>query len=358
MRFATVRAEGRQLYGAVVEGGFVALSGDFPQWPSLREVIAADGLGALEAAAEGRGVTHPEGRFDWDLPIPAPEKIICVGVNFPDRNAEYKDGQEAPPNMSLFIRFARSFTGHGQALIRPPETPQLAALLLERGAQADAVALGDPRGTPLCWALSSWFTHAGGVQTGLTDAYLDGGARIEGLSGDGAPLGHAIGFGYTASVEHLARRGARADHLTGAAALGDVAQLRAWMRTDGSFSPQALTFTMGTRRETGRFSWPPPLDPDPAALALVTGATHGRLAVVRMLVEHGIEPDRAVSMDQTALHFAAYMGHRAVVEYLLTVGARTDMRERQFGLTAADWARETGEDDLAQRIEEHGETSR
>ena len=240
----------------------------------------------------------------------------------------------------------------------PPETPQLAALLLERGAQADAVALGDPRGTPLCWALSSWFTHAGGVQTGLTDAYLDGGARIEGLSGDGAPLGHAIGFGYTASVEHLARRGARADHLTGAAALGDVAQLRAWMRTDGSFSPQALTFTMGTRRETGRFSWPPPLDPDPAALALVTGATHGRLAVVRMLVEHGIEPDRAVSMDQTALHFAAYMGHRAVVEYLLTVGARTDMRERQFGLTAADWARETGEDDLAQRIEEHGETSR
>ncbi|MEN8740341.1 MAG: fumarylacetoacetate hydrolase family protein, partial [Phaeobacter gallaeciensis] len=52
-------------------------------------------------------------------------KIICVGVNFPDRNAEYKDGQEAPPNMSLFIRFPRSFSGQGQPLIRPPETPQL-----------------------------------------------------------------------------------------------------------------------------------------------------------------------------------------------------------------------------------------
>jgi 2-keto-4-pentenoate hydratase/2-oxohepta-3-ene-1,7-dioic acid hydratase in catechol pathway len=59
------------------------------------------------------------------IPVTNPEKIICVGVNFPDRNAEYKDGQDAPPNMSLFIRFPRSFTGHERPLIRPPESPQL-----------------------------------------------------------------------------------------------------------------------------------------------------------------------------------------------------------------------------------------
>jgi hypothetical protein len=34
MRFATVKVEGQQLYGAVVEGGFLALSSDFPQWPT------------------------------------------------------------------------------------------------------------------------------------------------------------------------------------------------------------------------------------------------------------------------------------------------------------------------------------
>ncbi|MEK1869510.1 MAG: fumarylacetoacetate hydrolase family protein, partial [Ensifer adhaerens] len=61
----------------------------------------------------------------FEIPVPAPEKIICVGVNFPDRNEEYKDGQAAPSNPSLFIRFPRSFTGHGQPLIRPPESPQL-----------------------------------------------------------------------------------------------------------------------------------------------------------------------------------------------------------------------------------------
>jgi 2-keto-4-pentenoate hydratase/2-oxohepta-3-ene-1,7-dioic acid hydratase in catechol pathway len=53
------------------------------------------------------------------------EKIICVGVNFPDRNAEYKDGTQAPANMSLFPRFARGFVGHGEALVRPPESDQL-----------------------------------------------------------------------------------------------------------------------------------------------------------------------------------------------------------------------------------------
>jgi 2-keto-4-pentenoate hydratase/2-oxohepta-3-ene-1,7-dioic acid hydratase in catechol pathway len=59
------------------------------------------------------------------IPVTNPEKILCVGVNFPDRNAEYKDGQDAPPFMSLFPRFPRSFTGADQPLIRPPESPQL-----------------------------------------------------------------------------------------------------------------------------------------------------------------------------------------------------------------------------------------
>ena len=61
----------------------------------------------------------------FDIPIPSPEKIICVGVNFPDRNAEYKDGQAPAANMSLFPRFPRSFTGHGCPLIRPPESDKL-----------------------------------------------------------------------------------------------------------------------------------------------------------------------------------------------------------------------------------------
>lgn len=124
MNFATYTHDGAQFYGAVKEDGMIALSPDCPEWATMRDVIAASGLGKLTQMAQGRAMTHETGSFRWDIPVPDPEKIICVGVNFPDRNAEYKDGQDAPPNMSLFLRFARSFVGHGTPLTRPPETRQ------------------------------------------------------------------------------------------------------------------------------------------------------------------------------------------------------------------------------------------
>lgn len=123
MRFATFTAAGQQHFGAVAEGGMIALSQDFPQWATMRDVIAADGLGALAKTAEGRAVTHTD--FAYDIPVPNPARIICVGVNFPDRNAEYKDGSNQPKHMSLFPRFASSFTGHGRNIVRPPENHTL-----------------------------------------------------------------------------------------------------------------------------------------------------------------------------------------------------------------------------------------
>lgn len=123
MRLATYEADGQTFYGAVSDAGMIALSPEFEHWPTLRDVIDAGALAELEARAVSLEVTHKH--FTYEVPLSNPEKIICVGVNFPDRNAEYKDGKEAPPNMSLFIRFARSFTGHERALIRPPESPQL-----------------------------------------------------------------------------------------------------------------------------------------------------------------------------------------------------------------------------------------
>ena len=93
-------------------GRFASLS-DAANAGALAELYAADGaslaLGDVTLAA----------------PLPSPGKIICVGVNFPDRNAEYKDGQGAPANPSLFIRFPGSFVGHGDDLRRPPESEQL-----------------------------------------------------------------------------------------------------------------------------------------------------------------------------------------------------------------------------------------
>ncbi|WP_282159033.1 fumarylacetoacetate hydrolase family protein [Shimia thalassica] len=123
MKLATVRADNTQLYGVILEDGFVNLTPDFPQWPTLYDAISAGGFDQLLSMAEGRTATHTD--FTYEMVLPNAARILCVGVNFPDRNAEYKDGSAQPKYMSLFPRFASGFTGHGQNLVRPPENHTL-----------------------------------------------------------------------------------------------------------------------------------------------------------------------------------------------------------------------------------------
>ncbi len=123
MRFATFTAQGETHYGAVTDKGAISLSSVFPQWASLLDVVRAGGLGQLADAASDRAVTHTD--FTYEMVLPDAPRILCVGVNFPDRNAEYKDGSAQPKYMSLFPRFASGFTGHDCPLIRPPENHTL-----------------------------------------------------------------------------------------------------------------------------------------------------------------------------------------------------------------------------------------
>lgn len=123
MRYSTYKANGEIFYGAATDKGMIALSPDFPQWLSLLDVIQANALDKLEAAAESKSVTHTD--FTYEMVMPNAPRILCVGVNFPDRNAEYKDGTEQPKYMSLFPRFSSGFTGHECNLVRPPENHTL-----------------------------------------------------------------------------------------------------------------------------------------------------------------------------------------------------------------------------------------
>jgi 2-keto-4-pentenoate hydratase/2-oxohepta-3-ene-1,7-dioic acid hydratase in catechol pathway len=125
MKFATYKINNEIFYGAKVSGGMIALSPDFPNWPTLREVIENSGLKSLEIASEGKSITHKDEDIVYEIPITRPEKIICVGVNYPDRNAEYKDGKAAPSYPSLFIRFAKTFVGHECSIIKPKISEQL-----------------------------------------------------------------------------------------------------------------------------------------------------------------------------------------------------------------------------------------
>ncbi|HLJ01500.1 MAG TPA: fumarylacetoacetate hydrolase family protein [Bradyrhizobium sp.] len=125
-RLATFAVNGAVRYGAVSDRGIVDLSARWAKdFPTLREVVAAGGLRKL---AEDASHYHEDYALDavtWLPPIPLPEKIICIGVNYPDRNAEYKDGSDAPKYPSMFLRTQRSFVGHDTPLVRPKASPQL-----------------------------------------------------------------------------------------------------------------------------------------------------------------------------------------------------------------------------------------
>ena len=58
-------------------------------------------------------------------PVVRGEKIICIGVNYANRNAEYKDNTPDPEWPSMFMRGFESFTGSDRNLWRPPESSQL-----------------------------------------------------------------------------------------------------------------------------------------------------------------------------------------------------------------------------------------
>ncbi len=120
MKLATFTASGRTSYGAVANGGVIDL-GRRLKHASLTDVLRAGALGEAEKAA----AAQPDIALkDVVLlpPLPSPEKILCIGVNYANRNAEYKDGSEQAKYPSMFFRNPGSFTGHDQPLIRPPES--------------------------------------------------------------------------------------------------------------------------------------------------------------------------------------------------------------------------------------------
>lgn len=124
MKLLSFEHEGRTGFGLLRdETDIVELSG--LGYDSLRAALAAQALPELARRAATMPATLRLAQVRLLPPIPVPEKIICVGVNYGNRNEEYKDGSAPPAYPSVFPRFPGSFVGHGQPLLRPPESEQL-----------------------------------------------------------------------------------------------------------------------------------------------------------------------------------------------------------------------------------------
>ena len=125
MKFVSFTNDGKASFGAVSGENVVDLGAMHPELVDLRQAIRAGQLGALAAQAADAKADLPLKDIQFLPTIPNPEKIICIGVNYANRNAEYKDGSSAPKYPSVFMRTRESLVGHEQPMLDPPESDQL-----------------------------------------------------------------------------------------------------------------------------------------------------------------------------------------------------------------------------------------
>jgi 2-keto-4-pentenoate hydratase/2-oxohepta-3-ene-1,7-dioic acid hydratase in catechol pathway len=118
MKLASFKANGRVSYGAVTGTGIIDLGRKLPKYATLLDVFRAQAIAEARAAATGQP-DHQIKDVEMLPPVLAPDKIICVGINYPERSAEYKDGKEPPKYPNLFCRFPTSLVGTDQPIVRP-----------------------------------------------------------------------------------------------------------------------------------------------------------------------------------------------------------------------------------------------
>jgi len=124
MRFASYALRGRPSFGAVVGDGIVDLRPRLHRFQSLSEVFRAQALDQAKAASSGVRPDVPLTEVELLPPLSAPEKILCIGINYANRGADYNVTNN-PKYPSMFYRAPDSLVGSGQNLIRPKISEQL-----------------------------------------------------------------------------------------------------------------------------------------------------------------------------------------------------------------------------------------
>src|ERR1700677_5129069 len=167
MRLASYKMRGRPSFGAVVGDGVVDLRSRLSRFTSLLDVLRAGALDEAEAVIAGVRPDLPLSGVELLPPLAAPEKILCVGINYANRGKDY-DLAENPEYPSMFYRAPNSLVGHGQNLVRPKVSEQLdyegeIAMVIGRECKnvAKEAALEVIAGLTLCneGTIRDWLRH-------------------------------------------------------------------------------------------------------------------------------------------------------------------------------------------------------
>ena len=125
MNIVSFETDGNTSFGIEKDGAIIDLAGRIDGATVAEDLLIPElqaKAAAIAATADGDVATTD---VTLQIPVTNPEKILCIGINYANRNEEYGDLTPMQEYPSMFFRVPGSFVGHNVSIMRPPESEQL-----------------------------------------------------------------------------------------------------------------------------------------------------------------------------------------------------------------------------------------
>ncbi|MDE0795323.1 MAG: fumarylacetoacetate hydrolase family protein [Alphaproteobacteria bacterium] len=125
MNIVSFETDRNTSFGIEKDGAIIDLAGRIDGATVAEDLLIPElqaKAAAIAATADGDVATTD---VTLQIPVTNPEKILCIGINYANRNEEYGDLTPMQEYPSMFFRVPGSFVGHNVPIMRPPESEQL-----------------------------------------------------------------------------------------------------------------------------------------------------------------------------------------------------------------------------------------
>lgn len=124
MKLLTFRANDSTSFGMIDGDKVFDLASRMPDVSGLTNLLDPAAQKKVIQAVAGADADYSLDEIEYRRPIEFPGQIVCVGINYGNRDAEYGNSIKGEyPN--IFLRTPETLAAHNQAMLVPPESEQL-----------------------------------------------------------------------------------------------------------------------------------------------------------------------------------------------------------------------------------------